>query len=206
VGVVKDFHFEDLHHPIQGLLFEVNSYPIYNYIIARLRPVGLQSTLASMGQTWKRMDPNEPFDYSFLDEQFQRQYDADNRLAGIVGYATALAIVISCLGLFGLAAFSAEQRTKEIGIRKVLGAGAGRIVALLSGDFLKLVLLACVIGIPVGWWATQRWLRDFAYRTPVTWWVFAGAALAAVVIALATISFQALRAATANPVDSLKNE
>jgi putative ABC transport system permease protein len=206
VGVVKDFHFEDLHVPINGVLFMVNSNPVYSYIIAHINSSNIENTIAGIQRTWQSLNPNEPFEYSFLDEQFQRQYDADNRLAAIVGYTTGIAILISCLGLFGLAAFSAEQRTKEIGIRKVLGAGTSNLVALLSFDFLKLVGIAIVIGMPLGWWATNKWLRDFAYRTPVNWWLFAFSALTAMVIAFATISFQAFRAATSNPVESLRTE
>jgi len=206
VGVARDFHEENLHIAIRGTAFFVNSNPRYNYIIAHINAAGMESTIASIQQSWKKLNPNEPFEYFFLDEQFQKHYKADNRLAALVGYATGIAIFISCLGLFGLAAFSAEQRTKEIGIRKVLGAGTGRIMFLLSGDFLKLVLIAVVIGSPLGWWATHKWLQEFAYKTPVSWTIFIYTTAAALLIAFVTISFQAIRAAMANPVDSLKSE
>ncbi|HEX9510005.1 MAG TPA: ABC transporter permease [Puia sp.] len=206
VGVVKDFHFEDLHKPINGLVFIVNNRPVYNYMIVHVNAAQMSSTLASIRQVWHKLNPNEPFEYSFLDDQFQRHYEADNRLASIVGYATGIAIFISCLGLFGLAAFSAEQRTKEIGIRKVLGASERSIVALLSGDFLKLVGIAVLIGTPVGWFVIQRWLESFAYRTAVSWTLFVYTTAAALLIALLTISYQAIRAATANPVESLRSE
>jgi putative ABC transport system permease protein len=206
VGVMKDFHFEDLHVPISSVAFMVNSAPQFNYLIAHVNATHVSSILAAAQSFWRKMDPNEPFEYTFLDSDFQKHYDEDNRLAALVGYATGIAIFISCLGLFGLAAFSAEQRTKEIGIRKVLGASAGGIVTLLSADFMKLVLLAVVLGSPIGWWASHRWLQDFAYRTDVPWTIFALTTATALAIAFATISFQALRAATARPVDSLRNE
>jgi len=206
VGVVKDFHFEDLHRPINGLVFIVNSLPVYNYLIVHANAAKLSSTLASVRRIWHTLNPNEPCEYSFLDDQFQRHYEADNRLAVIIGYATAIAIFISCLGLFGLAAFSAERRTREIGIRKVLGASERSIVVLLSGDFLKLVGLAVLIGTPIGWLVVQEWLQNFAYRTTVSWTLFVYTTAAALLIALLTISYQAIRAATTNPVGSLRAE
>ncbi|TDX01165.1 ABC transporter permease [Dinghuibacter silviterrae] len=206
VGVMKDFHFEDLHVPIMSVAFFVNSAPRYNYIIAHVNASNMGSVIAAAKAFWRTSDPNEPFEYSFLDGEFQKHYEEDNRLAALVGYATGIAIFISCLGLFGLAAFSAEQRTKEIGIRKVLGANVAGIVGLLSADFMKLVLLAVVLGSPVGWWATHRWLQDFAYRTTIPWTIFALTTGAALLIAFATISVQAFRAAMARPVDSLRNE
>jgi putative ABC transport system permease protein len=206
VGVMKDFHFEDLHQPIGNVAFSLNNDPYYKYILVHVSAGNLEKTIGSIRQTWRRLDPNEPFEYSFLDAEYQKHYDADNRLAALVGYATLIAIFISCLGLFGLAAFSAEQRTKEIGIRKVLGASSASIITLLSGDFMKLVLIAIVIGSPIGWYATRRWLQDFPYRTTVSWMVFALTAGVALFIAFATISLQAFKAATAKPVDSLKDQ
>jgi len=206
VGVVKDFHTEDLHIAIRGTAFFVSSSPSYHYIITHVSAAHMDATIAAIRRVWQSVDPNEPFEYSFLDEQFQQHYEADNRLASLVGIATGIAIFISCLGLFGLAAFSAEQRTKEIGIRKVLGASAGSIVGLLSGEFLKLVSIAVLIGSPVGWWLTNKWLREFAYRVPVSWTIFFFTTAAAMLIAFATISFQAIRAASANPVKSLRAE
>jgi putative ABC transport system permease protein len=149
---------------------------------------------------------NEPFEYSFLDADFQKNYLAQERLSAVVGYFTIIAIVISCLGLFALAAFSAEQRIKEIGVRKVLGASVGNIVGLLSKDFLKLVIIAAVIASPIAWYVMNEWLQNFAYRTTVSWTVFAVTIVAAVGIALLTISFQAVKAAISNPVKSLRTE
>ncbi|TMI71617.1 MAG: FtsX-like permease family protein [Bacteroidetes bacterium] len=206
VGVVKDFHFQDLHVPIEPYCFQLNNQPYYNYLIVHAKAADVSPLLKSIETSWHKFDPSEPFEYSFLDEDFQKNYRAENRLSSIVGYFTVIAILISCLGLFGLATFSAEQRTKEIGIRKVLGASVGNIVGLLSKEFLKLVLIAVVIASPVAWWAMNKWLQDFAYKANIGWVVFAATAGIALLIALLTISFQAIKAAIANPVKSLRTE
>jgi putative ABC transport system permease protein len=203
---MKDFHFEDLHNPIDAIGLEVFSRPFYSYLTVHVDKNNLGKTIAGIQKAWQQLFPDTPFEYSFLDERFQKLYEADNRIAAIVAYATGFAIFISCLGLFGLAAFSAEQRTKEIGIRKVLGASEGSIVTLLSKDFLKLVALAVLIGSPLGWYVMQQWLQGFAYRTTIGWTVFALTTGAALFIALLTISSQAIRAALANPVKSLRSE
>lgn len=206
VGVVKDFHFQDLHVPILPYGFELNNRKSYNYIVAHARLKDIPGILKTLEADWNNLNPNEPFEYSFLDEEFQKNYVAEERLTAIVGYFTVIAILISCLGLFGLGTFSAEQRTKEIGIRKVLGASVSGIVALLSKDFLKLVLIAIVIASPIAWWAMNKWLQDFAYRVSISWWVFVIAGIAAILIALFTISFQAIKAAITNPVKNLRTE
>jgi putative ABC transport system permease protein len=207
IGVVKDFHFDDLHVPINPMALMVdNDFGEFNYMIVHLAPGNPGPVLASMESTWKRLNPGSPFDYRFLDERFQQNYEADSRLNQIVGYFTLVAICISCLGLFGLAAFSAEQRTKEIGIRKVLGASALSIVRLLSGDFIKLVCISILIACPIAWWIMQKWLQDFAYAPPFKWTVFLYTTLAAIFIALITISFQSLKTAFASPVKSLRAE
>jgi len=206
VGVMKDFHFEDLHNPITGIAIEVLSDPKYTYITAQIDKNRVQPTIAAIQKAWQQLFPETPFEYTFLDDRFQKNYEADQRIANLVAYATGFAIFISCLGLFGLAAFSAEQRTKEIGVRKVLGASEGSIVALLSRDFLKLVAIAVLIGSPVGWYVMQKWLQGFAYRTGIGWTVFALTSGTALLIALITISSQAIRAAMANPVKSLRTE
>jgi len=206
IGVVKDFHFQDLHVPIEPYGFQLNNLPQYNYLIVHAKAADVSSLLKSINTSWHKLNPNEPFEYSFLDEDFQKNYDAENRLSAIVGYFTTIAILISCLGLFGLATFSAEQRTKEIGVRKVLGASVAGIVALLSKDFLKLVAISIVIASPLAWWIMHKWLQDFAYRTKISWTVFVITTVAALLIALITISFQAIRAAISNPVKSLRTE
>ncbi|MGN6533276.1 MAG: ABC transporter permease, partial [Ginsengibacter sp.] len=206
VGVVKDFHFEDLHVPIAPYGFQLNNPPQYNYMIVHAKQGNINSILQSIQNIWHNLNPTEPFEYSFLDQDFQKNYDAENRLASIVGYFTAIAILISCLGLFGLATFSAEQRIKEIGVRKVLGASVTSIVTLLSKDFLKLVAIAILIASPVAWWAMNKWLQSFAYKINIGWMVFVITTLVAIFIALVTISFQAIKAAIANPVESLRSE
>ncbi len=207
VGVVKDFHFEDLHLPITPYGYQLNSnLDNFNYMLVHTRSADMKALLSSIGAGWHRLNPNEPFEYNFLDEEFQKNYQAEDRLAGIVGYFTMIAILICCLGLFGLAAFSAEQRVKEIGVRKVLGASVSGIVGLLSKDFLKLVFVAIVIASPLAWYIMNKWLQDFAYRVDISWWVFAVAGAGTVLIAFITIGFQAIRAATVNPVKSLRTE
>jgi putative ABC transport system permease protein len=206
VGVVKDFHFQDLHVPIAPYGFMLNNQPFYNYLVVHSKPNGVPSLLQSLQKSWAALNPNEPFEYSFLDEDFQKNYATEDRRAAMVGFFTTIAILISCLGLFGLAAFSAEQRTKEIGIRKVLGASVESIVSLLSRDFIKLVMIALLVAAPIGWFSMNKWLEDFAYRVDIGWWVFGLAALIAVFIAFATISGHAIKAALANPTKNLRSE
>ena len=159
-----------------------------------------------MERNWKKLNPNEPFEYSFLDDDFAKTFSAENRLSSIVGYFTIVAILISCLGLFGLATFSAEQRTKEIGIRKILGASIPDIIGLLSKDFLKLVAVAIILASPIAWYVMSKWLQDFAYRVDLGFWMFLIAAFMALIIAFLTIGVQALRAANGNPVENLRTE
>ncbi len=206
VGVTKDFHFEDLHLPITPFAFTLNQDGIYNYLVVRLKAGSLAPGLQAVEAAWKSIVPSEPLEYSFLDDEFQKNYKAEGRLSYIVGYFTFIAILISCLGLFGLATFTAERRTKEIGIRKVLGASVAGITGLLAKDFLKLVLIAIVIASPIAYYFMQKWLSDFAYRIDIQWWMFAAAGLAAVAIAFVTVGFQSARAALANPVKSLRSE
>ena len=167
--------------------------------------VDYQRLLGKIEAYWKHDFSGVPFEYMFLDAQVQRQYGTEITLARIISSFTLMAIVISCLGLFGLAAFSAEQRIKEIGIRKVLGAGVPGLVGMLSKDFLKLVVISLIIATPVAWWAAHKWLQSFAYRVPLSWWMFALAGALAILIALVTVSFQALKAAMMNPVKSLRS-
>jgi putative ABC transport system permease protein len=162
--------------------------------------------LPFLEKEWKALIPNEPFAYSFLDEDFQSNYTADARTSRIVNSFTIISILISCLGLFGLATFAAQQRIKEIGVRKVLGASIGSIVGLLSGDFIKLVIVSIVIATPLTWYVMDKWLQDFAYRISIQWWMFVLAGALAVIIAMITVSSQAVKAAIANPVKSLKSE
>jgi putative ABC transport system permease protein len=204
IGVVKDFHFESLRDNIGALCMQLGKSEgriSFRYKGAETAPV-----VAALEKQWKNMAADQPFSVRFLDEAFGRMYKAESRVGQIAGIFALLSVLISCLGLFGLAAFTAEQRTKEIGIRKVLGASVAGITGLLAKDFLKLVLVSFVIASPIAWWAMNQWLADFAYRIDIQWSVFIIAAIVAVGIAFLTVSFQSIRAALANPVKSLRSE
>ena len=168
--------------------------------------VDLGAAMAKVGEVMRKDNPGFPFEYQFMDEQVAQMFTTETLTGRLAGIFTALAIFISCLGLFGLAAYSASRRAKEIGIRKVLGASTQGLAALLSRDFVRWVLVACVLAFPLGWWLMKGWLRDYEYRTPIHWWVFGAAGLGAVLIALLTVCVQAIRAAVANPVRSLRSE
>ncbi|MDQ3292159.1 MAG: hypothetical protein M3Q05_12810, partial [Bacteroidota bacterium] len=205
VGVVKDFNFKTLRSKVEPAIFLIAREQVY-YLVLRLQPQQLPATLSALSQKWNTFDNQHPFEFSFVDENLNNLYQSEMRFGKIVGIFSGLAIFIACLGLFGLASFTTEQRTKEIGIRKVLGASLTNIVSLLSKDFLKLVLLANLLAWPLAWWAMQHWLQDFEYRTHISWWIFALAGAMALFIALLTVSFQTVKAAVANPVNSLRNE
>ncbi|WP_324678496.1 ABC transporter permease [Hymenobacter sp. GOD-10R] len=202
VGVVKDFHFKSLHEPISALVMTLGTAS--GTVIVKAKATDLTGLLASMKAQWHTFAPEEPFSYSFLDERFTQTYEAEKRLGRILYIFAGLTIFVACLGLFGLATFTAEQRTKEIGIRKVLGASVTSIVALLSKDFLKLVLVANVVAWPLAWWGMHTWLQDFAYRISLNWWTFALVGVTTLLIALATVSVQAARAGTTNPIKNLR--
>ena len=206
VGVVKDFHYEDLHLAIMPFSFTLSNSHNYNYLVVHGNKQDLRTLLSQVENAWHTLIPNEPLEYQFMDEQFQKNYEAQDKLAWMVGFFTVIAILISCLGLFGLATFSAEQRTKEIGIRKVLGASVSNIILLISKDFIQPVLIAIVIASPAAWWIMHTWLQDFAYRTGIGWTVFLLSGLLACLVAFITISSQSLRAAVSNPVNSLRTE
>jgi putative ABC transport system permease protein len=204
-GVIRDFHLRSLRNKIEPLVLVLHE-DRGDKLLIRVKPQNVAAALASVETTYKTINPNQPFDYTFLDQTFADQYRADERKGDLFLAFSGMAIFIACLGLFGLATFTAEQRTKEIGVRKVLGASVTSIVALLSKDFLKLVVIAIVIASPLAWYAMSRWLQDFAYKIDIEWWVFALAGLLAVSIALLTVSFQSIKAALMNPVKSLRSE
>jgi putative ABC transport system permease protein len=206
IGIVRNFNFESLYNTIKPFAFNTIMGNRHSYLIANISAKNYTGTIHEMTTSWNRINPGIPFVYSFLDKDFQKNYEKDERASGIVWGFTVIAILIACLGLFGLSAFAAEQRFKEIGVRKVLGASVINIVGLLSKDFIKIVFLAIVIATPIGWYFMNKWLEDFAYRTPVSWWIFALTGLLAILIALITVSFQAIRAAIANQVKSLRSE
>ncbi|GAB3729964.1 ABC transporter permease [Spirosoma lituiforme] len=204
IGVVKDFHFKSLHERISPLVMVLGNSA--GTVIVKVKTKDLTGLLANLTKQWNQLAPEAPFTYSFLDERFNDTYRTEQKIGQILGLFAGMTIFVACLGLFGLATFMAEQRTKEIGVRKVLGASVTSIVALLSKDFLKLVGIAIVLSVPVAWYVMDRWLQDFAYKIELSWWVFALAGLLAVGIALATVSFQSVKAALMNPVKSLRSE
>lgn len=205
VGVIKDFHFRSLQQEIKPLTMRIEPDGC-NLVSIKIAANKLPGAISAIEKKWKTIMPNRPFSYLFLDEIFDRQYRAEERFGKLFLNFSILAIFISCLGLLGLAAYSTAQRTKEIGIRKVMGASVSGIVNLLSKEFLKLVLISFVIASPIAWYFMYKWLQGFAYRAPVSWWIFALSGIAALLIALATISFQAIKAAVMNPVKSLRSE
>ncbi|MDH4219079.1 MAG: ABC transporter permease [Candidatus Aminicenantes bacterium] len=207
IGVMKDFHQSSLHNAIEPLLFRFNTDGEgYHHVAVRINPESVPATLSYIESVWKKYIQNYPFEYEFLDEEINNYYKTERKVGRIFQSFTSLAILIACLGLFGLASFTAEQRTKEIGIRKVLGASISRIVIMLSEEFAKWVLLANIIAWPVAYFISKRWLSEYAYRIPLGWRIFLFSAALALVIAVLTVSFQAVKAATANPVDSLRYE
>ncbi len=204
LGVVSDFHFESLHDNIGALCMQLGAST--NAISVRYKGQETATVVAALEKQWKAMAPDQPFNVGFLDEAFGRTYADERRVGKIAGLFALLSVVISCLGLFGLATFMAEQRTKEIGIRKVLGASVASVSTLLIRDFVKLVLLAIVIASPIAWYFMDKWLADFAYRIEISWWMFVAAGVLALLIAFLTVGFQSVKAALANPARSLKSE
>jgi putative ABC transport system permease protein len=206
VGVAKDFNFNSLHYKIEPVvLFSQNQWG-FRDVSVKINGGQTSAALALIKSKWQSLYPDYPFEYQFLDDHFNEVYKADNQVTQIVGILAGLTIFISCLGLFGLASYSAEKRVKEIGVRKVLGASVQNIVLLLASNFLLLVFIAIVIAVPIAWYMIYEWLQDFAYRIDIQWWVFVLAGAAAVTIAFATVSFQSIKAAVANPVKSLRSE
>ncbi|MBS1597366.1 MAG: ABC transporter permease [Bacteroidetes bacterium] len=205
IGVMKDFHIQSLHKAITPLILCLQPKNAAG-ILVRTQPGKTQQAIASLKSVYEKYNKSYPFEYHFIDELYEKNYKSEIMVSGLTNAFAVMAIFISSLGLFGLATFTAEQRTKEVGIRKVLGASVGDIARLLSKDFMRFVLLAILIAIPLSWWAMSYWLQDFAYRVAMSWWIFLMAGLAAVIIALLTVSFQAIKAAIANPVKSLKTE
>jgi putative ABC transport system permease protein len=205
VGVAKNFHFTSLRNEIKPFGFLVFPRNQNNFNI-KLSSGNITATLAQLEDLWKSSFPEVPFEYIFLDETFSKMYAAEARFQKVFISLVILGIIISCLGLFALATFSAEQRVKEIGIRKVLGASVTHVVALLSKDFLKLVIISLVLAIPISIYAMQTWLEGFAYRVSIAWWIFVVAAFIAFMIAFLTISTQAFKAAIADPAKSLRSE
>ena len=204
IGVVKDFNFKPVQEPIEPLVMKTNFGG--GYVVMRTTPASIRKVIGTLQKSFHNVYGDYPFSYGFVSDDLSKLYITEQRMEKLFNVFSILSIVISCLGLFGLATFAAQQRIKEIGIRKVLGASEAGIATLLSKDFIQLVLISFVIAFPVAWWAMNKWLQSFAYRINISWWVFAVAGLAALLIALLTVSFQAIKAAIANPVKSLRTE
>lgn len=205
IGVVNDFNYKSLHQTIEPLVLHI--FPaVFSSLVVRVQPDDLQTTLDFLKAEWQKQAPDWPFEYQIVDQQFAAFYRSEQLFGTLFSLFTGLSIFIACLGLFGLATFMAQQRTKEIGVRKVLGASVASITLLLSKDFLKLVVIAIIVASPIAWYVMTKWLADFAYRIDMAWWMFAGAGLLAVGIAFVTVSFQSIKAALANPIKSLRRE
>ena len=207
IGVTGDFNFESLHHKIEPLIMNLFGHDGFGmFVTVRLAPKNVKSTIQYISSVWQKYAGDQALNYSFFNNDFAKLYASEQRTGQIFSIFSILAIFIACLGLLGLAAYTAEQRTKEIGIRKVLGATVPEIIFMLTKEFTKWVLIANIIAWPVAYYFMDKWLQDFAYRIDMSWWIFIFAGCTALAIALITISFQAIKAATANPVKSLRYE
>jgi len=204
VGVVEDFHFKSIHTPIEPLIIYTTTD--LNRMFIKVPGKETAKSLSILEEKWSKFYPNDEFDYNFLDEDFKTLYDAEQRTSKLSTYFAGLAIFISCLGLFGLVSFATEQRTKEIGIRKVMGASAGNLFLLLTADFTKLVIISLFFAIPIGWFAMDEWLSSFAYHIDLSLGIFVFSGLTALLIALATVSYRSIIASVSNPVIALRNE
>ncbi len=205
IGVVKDFHYKSLHEKVTATVIHMVPQELFK-VAVKVREADMPNTIAYINAVWTKFSPNFPLDYKFMDETYGKMYSTEEKLSDLLWLFAVLAIVVGCMGLFGLAAFSVEQRIKEISIRKVLGANTLSIMGLLSRNFIRLVFIASVIAIPVAWWTMSNWLNDFPYRISLDWWIFALTTLLAVGIALLTVSLQSMKAALMNPVKSLRSE
>jgi putative ABC transport system permease protein len=205
IGVVKDFNFRSLHNPVEPMIMTLGMDNIY-FMLARIRPGDMAGALAALRIAWEKVAPEVPFTYNFLDDDLDRQYQSEQRWGRIVGYASLFAIMVACLGLFGLAALTVAGRTKEIGIRKVLGASITSVTTLISKNFAWLVFIGIVLAVPAAYFTMSQWLEGFAYRINISWWIFGLAGGLALLIALLTVSTQAIKAALANPVEALRYE
>jgi ABC-type antimicrobial peptide transport system permease subunit len=204
IGIVKDFHYRSVHDKI-GPMIIANS-GITGTIYVKTNPGNTGAALSAAQKVMEKYAPGDPFEYHFLDETYDQLYHSEQQSSVLIGLFAGIAVLVSALGLLGLATFAAQQKIKEIGIRKVLGASVKHIVTLISVDFIRMVLIASVIAFPVAWWAMNKWLQGFAYKVTLSWWFFAGAAGIALLIAIVTVGTQALKAAMANPVKSLRSE
>src|SRR6185312_8317619 len=204
VGIVKDFHYASLHEKISPMVIKNGQLWFSAYI--KTAPGNTQAAIAAAQKVMQKYAPDDPFEYHFVDDDYNKLYQSEQQSSVLIGLFAGIAILVSALGLLGLAAFAAEQKVKEIGIRKVLGASIQHIVGMLSLDFVKMVVIASLIAFPIAWWAMNKWLQAFAYKIALSWWIFAVSGAVALVITLITISYQAIKAALANPIRSLRSE
>lgn len=203
-AVVKDYHFQSLHDPIKSMVLFPGNWGVK--LLVKLRGNDLTGTISFLGKKWKELVPSRPFEYHFMDDDYNKLYNAELRLGKVMNLFSSIAIILACLGLFGLSSYSAQQRIKEIGVRKVLGASIGSIVIALSKDFIQLSFIAILIAVPVAWWAMTKWLQDFTYRTEMSWGIYFVAGSLTILLAVITVSFHAIKAALMNPVKSLRTE
>jgi putative ABC transport system permease protein len=205
IGMVEDINFEPLQRKTEATFF-APLFPVYSYIFVRISPQQTDAALTHIGSTWNRFVEGRPFSYTFLDEDLNQLYQTEQRLStAVIGFA-ALAVVIACLGLFGLASFVTEQRTKEIGVRKVMGASVGEILWLLVTDFLKLLVIANLVALPLAWFGAYKWLQNYSFHVEASWWLFVLPAVLVVVVALLTVGYRTVKASLVNPVKSLRSE
>lgn len=205
IGVVKDFHYKSLYDQVETTILQIFPGAVWKVAI-KMKTPEMDAAMAHVKTVWNRFTPEFPIEYRFLDDSFEQMYRSEDKLQTLITLFTGMAVFIGCLGLFGLAAYSAERRRKEVSIRKVLGASVQGVVVLLSKEFIRLVAIAFLVAAPIAWYCMHQWLQDFAYRITISWWIFGIAAIATIGIALVTVSFQAIKAATANPVKSLRTE
>jgi len=206
IGVLKDFHTQSLHEPIKPILLDIKEGEYFGVIVVRTQPGKTREAIASMAKVYRDLNPKYPFSYQFVDQEYKKLYSSELIISQLSIVFAVVAILISCLGLLGLVMFSAEQRIKEFGVRKVLGASLSQLMALFASDFLKLVLIAFMVAAPLGWYAMSRWLQDFAYKIDLSWWIFVVAGIGSLAIALFTLSYEAFKTAAANPVKNLRSE
>jgi ABC-type antimicrobial peptide transport system permease subunit len=206
IGVMKNFHYQSVRNKIEPLAIFIAPKIYLDYILVRVQPDQVIQAMDYLEGTWGEVLPGHPFDYRFIDENLDNMYRTEARMGTLIKYFAIVAIFIACLGLFGLTSYTAEQRTKEIGIRKTMGATVPKVVFLLSTEFLVLVILSMIIAIPASWYFMDQWLQDYAYRTPLSWWVFAIAAVLVMIIAILTVSYQAIKTGLTNPAEALRYE
>ncbi|MBV8389019.1 MAG: ABC transporter permease, partial [Mucilaginibacter sp.] len=206
IGILKDYHTQSLHEPIKPILLDVKEGEYFGVIIAKTQPGKTKEALESLAKVYKSINPDYPFSYQFVDQEYKKLYSSELIISTLSVVFAVVAIAISCLGLLGLVMFSAEQRVKEFGVRKVLGASLAQLIGLFAADFVKLIIVAFIIAAPLGWLAMNSWLQDFAYRIDLSWWIFILAGISSILIALCTLSYEAFKAAVANPVMSLRSE